>query len=234
MSLAACCTSASSWSSVMSRDEREKEASGLDAHLGLCAIWMDFMVDWISSLRSTRHRGIDPFNLPASSIVGLAGASRTIAFGIGFFSLGFFFSASLASTGCAASIASIACKTSDFLGAARRLVRCFDGGRNVLRISSRVHVFFSSFLPAALFAFVFVFDAAFFVDFFFWEAGSVSSPTTSRGFGNRDAFFFFSSSRDQSKKQQRPSGVSVGSVVPLMTALYCSSRIRSCMSAISL
>lgn len=59
MSLAACCTSASSWSSVMSRDEREKEASGLDAHLGLCAIWMDFMVDWISSLRSTRHRGIE-------------------------------------------------------------------------------------------------------------------------------------------------------------------------------
>lgn len=230
MSLAACCTSASSWSSVMSRDERGERSKRTGRPLGLVRDLDGLhggLDQFLAIYTASRHRTL---NLPASSIVGLAGASRTIAFGIGFFSLGFFslgfFSASLASTGCAASMAS------DFLGAARRLVRCFDGGRNVLRISSRVHVFFSSFLPGALFAFGF--DAAFFVDFFFWEAGSASSPTTSRGFGNRDAFFFFSSSRDQAKKQQRPSGVSVGSVVPLMTALYCSSRIRSCMSAISL
>lgn len=183
----------------------------------------------MSSLRSTFTSSRSPFDLPASSMVGLAGASRTIAFGIGFFSLGFFCTVSTVSTVSLASLASLA---SDFFGAARRLVRCLDGGRNVLRISSRVHVFFSSFLAEAFFAFAFAFAFAFVV-FFFWDASTSSSPTTSRGFGNRDAFFFFSSSKDQSKNQQRPSGVSVGSVVPLMTALYCSSRIRSCMSAIS-
>ena len=97
----------------------------LDAHLGLCAIWMDFMVDWMSSLRSTFTSSRSPFDLPASSMVGLAGASRTIAFGIGFFSLGFFCTVSTVSTVSLASLASLA---SDFFGAARRLVRCLDGG----------------------------------------------------------------------------------------------------------
>ena len=183
MSFAACCTSASSCASVMStREASEPSSTGrpfgfvrdLDGfHRGLNQLSAIYARSSVSSL-------------PASSIVGFAGESRTIAFGIGFFSLGSLSSFdSLGSLGCLGSLGSFDSFdsfVSVFFCEARRIGRCFEGGRNVLRISSRVHVFFSSFLAGAFFF------------FFFWGAFSSSSPTKSRGFGNRDAFFFFNSS----------------------------------------
>ena len=67
MSFAARCTSASSWSSVMSTRERA-QGGLLAAQRGLCAIWMDCIVDWISFLRSTLDRFDRPYRpLPSSA-----------------------------------------------------------------------------------------------------------------------------------------------------------------------
>lgn len=71
MSFAARCTSASSWSSVMSTRERA-QGGLLAAQRGLCAIWMDCIVDWISFLRST----LDPFDRPYRPLPSSASQAR--------------------------------------------------------------------------------------------------------------------------------------------------------------
>ena len=93
---------------------------------------------------------------------------------------------------------------------------CLSGGRNVLRISSRLHVFFFC-------AF------GFFVAFFF-GVSSESSPTISSGLGSKSLLFFFNSSVHHLSIPHSLMGLSSGMQEPFTTALYCSSRICSCLS----